>query len=112
MTVPAAHAGQHGPKTIEYYREHPGNERLAGCPNCHDPEHLELIERVTTHRPVAAVWLIETATTPEVDSGGDEWADRVIQTAKPVDLMGVRCLTCRWSYEGPNPLPVLTAVPE
>lgn len=112
MTVPAAHAGQSGPKPIEHTVRHPGAEHPLGCPNCRSGDDLVLIERATVNRLVAAVFKVDVATVPEVDPMTDEWTDRDLDEAKPVELIGVRCKACRWGYEGPNPLNVLTAVPE
>jgi hypothetical protein len=111
MTVPAAHPGMSGPRPVEHVQPHAGDEALAGCPACHDPEHLELIETVHTRRPIASAYLVHTATVPEVEPVDEEWMDRVMFIEKPVVLLGVRCTKCRWGYEGPNPLATLTPVP-
>lgn len=100
MTNPqAAYPGQDDPRSIEKIKYQPGEARVMGCPNCKETDGLQTVEAVTAIRDVI---LYEVGVTlPEVDSDDD---DLSIDTAKPMNVIGLRCTTCKWGYEGPDAL--------
>lgn len=94
----------------EDYRPHPGSERQLTCPilDCADPDHLELIYAAKVYTP-AALYAIDGITFPEIDEDRD--TERTSINDGQRQIIGIRCATCRWSYEGPGPLTHLQRSP-
>lgn len=87
--------------TIEEFKPHQGTETMGKCPYCGDQEKLYTTERVIVEREADVVF-ITGISAPEIEYLAEQ--DEAAWTETAPVIIGVGCRTCKWAYEGENPL--------